>query len=109
MEIFSKCYNYTRVKEAKEQDCYPYFKAIQSGADTEVIIDGRKMIMIGSNNYLGLTQDPRVKEAGIKAVEKYGSGCTGSRFLNRTLAIHEELERELASFMHKEAALTFST
>ncbi|HLD35456.1 MAG TPA: 8-amino-7-oxononanoate synthase, partial [Planctomycetota bacterium] len=82
MEIFSKCYNYTRVKEAKEQDCYPYFKAIQSGADTEVIIDGRKMIMIGSNNYLGLTQDPRVKEAAIKAVEKYGSGCTGSRFLN---------------------------
>jgi len=109
MEIFSKCYNYTRVKEAKEQDCYPYFKAIQSGADTEVIIDGRKMIMIGSNNYLGLTQDPRVKEAAIKAVEKYGSGCTGSRFLNGTLDIHEELERQLARFMRKEAALTFST
>ncbi|MBI5778869.1 MAG: pyridoxal phosphate-dependent aminotransferase family protein [Planctomycetes bacterium] len=109
MEIFSKCYNYTRVKEAKEQGYYPYFKAIQSGADTEVFIDGRKMIMIGSNNYLGLTQDQRVKEAAIKAVEKYGSGCTGSRFLNGTLDIHEELERELASFMRKEAALIFST
>ena len=109
MEIFSKCYNYTRVKEAKEQDCYPYFKAIQSGADTEVIVDGKKMIMIGSNNYLGLTQDPRVKEAAIKAVEKYGSGCTGSRFLNGTLDIHEELERQLARFMRKEAVLTFST
>lgn len=109
MDIFSKCYNYTRVKEAKEQGCYPYFKAIQSGADTEVLIDGRKMIMIGSNNYLGLTQDPRVKEAAIKALEKYGSGCTGSRFLNGTLDIHEELETELARFMNKESALIFST
>lgn len=109
MEIFSKCYNYTRAKEVKERGYYPYFKAIQSGADTEVIIDGKKMIMIGSNNYLGLTQDPRVKEAAIKAIEKYGSGCTGSRFLNGTLDIHEELERQLARFMRKEAALTFST
>src|SRR3989339_235933 len=109
MEIFSKCYNYTRAKEAKEQGYYPYFKAIQSGADTEVLIDGKKMIMIGSNNYLGLTQDPRVKEAAIKAVEKYGSGCTGSRFLNGTLDIHEELEGQLARFMRKEAVLTFST
>ncbi|MFH0889102.1 MAG: pyridoxal phosphate-dependent aminotransferase family protein [Planctomycetota bacterium] len=109
MEIFSKCYKYTRVKEAKKQGYYPYFKAIQSGADTEVLIDGRKMIMIGSNNYLGLTQHPAVKEASIRAIEKYGSGCTGSRFLNGTLDIHEELEQELASFMHKESALIFST
>ncbi|MEW6026561.1 MAG: pyridoxal phosphate-dependent aminotransferase family protein [Planctomycetota bacterium] len=109
MEIFSKCYNYTRAQEAKEQGYYPYFKAIQSGADTEVFINGRKMIMIGSNNYLGLTQEPRVKEAAIKAVEKYGSGCTGSRFLNGTLDIHEELEHELARFMRKESALIFST
>jgi 8-amino-7-oxononanoate synthase len=109
MDIFSKCYNYTRVKEAKEQGYYPYFKAIQSGADTEVLIDDRKMIMIGSNNYLGLTQDARVKEAAIKATEKYGAGCTGSRFLNGTLDIHEEMETELARFMNKEAALTFST
>jgi 8-amino-7-oxononanoate synthase len=109
MDIFSKCYNYTKAKEAKEQGYYPYFKAIQSGADTEVFIDSRKMIMIGSNNYLGLTQDPRVKESAIKAIEKYGSGCTGSRFLNGTLDIHEELERELGSFIRKEAALIFST
>jgi 8-amino-7-oxononanoate synthase len=109
MEIFSKCYNYTRAKEAKAKGYYPYFKAIQSGADTEVLIDGRKMIMIGSNNYLGLTQHPAVKEASIQAIEKYGSGCTGSRFLNGTLDIHEELEKELASFMRKEAVLIFST
>jgi len=109
MAIFDKCFNYTRADDAKKNGHYPYFKAIQSGADTEVFIDGKKMIMIGSNNYLGLTQHPLVKEAAIKAIEKYGSGCTGSRFLNGTLDIHEELERELASFMHKKAVLVFST
>lgn len=109
MDIFNKCYNYTRAKEAKAQGYYPYFKAIQSGADVEVTIDGKRMIMIGSNNYLGLTQDPRVKEAAIKAVAKYGSGCTGSRFLNGTLDIHEELEHKLAQFMRKPACLVFST
>jgi len=88
---------------------YPYFNPISSGADTEVIINGRKIIMIGSNNYLGLTNHPRVKLAAIEAIEKYGSGCTGSRFLNGTLDIHEELERRLAKFMKKEAALVFST
>jgi 8-amino-7-oxononanoate synthase len=92
-----------------QQGWYPYFKAIDSGADTEVTIKGKKMIMIGSNNYLGLTQDPRVKEAAIAAIERYGSGCTGSRFLNGTLAIHEELEALLAEFMQTEAALIFST
>lgn len=109
MDIFNKCYNYTRAKEAKEKGYYPYFKAIQSGADVEVTIDGKRMIMIGSNNYLGLTQDKRVKEAAVKAIEKYGSGCTGSRFLNGTLDIHEELEQRLAQFMHKPACLIFST
>jgi 8-amino-7-oxononanoate synthase len=109
MDIFLKCRNFTRVTEAKNAGYYPYFKAIQSGASTEVLIDGRKMIMIGSNNYLGLTQHPYVKEAAIKAVEKYGSGCTGSRFLNGTLDIHEELEEKLARFMKKEACLVFST
>ncbi len=91
------------------QGWYPYFKAIDSGADTEVYIKGKKMIMIGSNNYLGLTQDERVKKAAIAAIEKYGSGCTGSRFLNGTLDIHEELERRLAEFMQTETALIFST
>jgi len=92
-----------------EQGWYPYFKAIDSGADTEVFINGHKLIMIGSNNYLGLTQDERVKKAAIAAIEKFGSGCTGSRFLNGTLTIHEELEEKLAEFMNVEATLVFST
>jgi 8-amino-7-oxononanoate synthase len=91
------------------QGYYPYFKAIQSGAGSSVTIDGRKFIMIGSNNYLGLTQDPRVKQAAIDALDRFGSGCTGSRFLNGTLSLHEELEAKLADFVHKEAALVFST
>ncbi|OQX59581.1 8-amino-7-oxononanoate synthase [candidate division KSB1 bacterium] len=109
MDLFDKCRNYTAAREAIKAGYYPYFKAIQSGAETSVEIDGRNFIMIGSNNYLGLTQHPKVKEAAIKAVEKYGSGCTGSRFLNGTLDIHEELEYRLAKFMRREAALTFST
>lgn len=92
-----------------EQGWYPYFKAIDSGADTEVMIRGHRLIMIGSNNYLGLTQDPRVKKAAMNAIEQFGSGCTGSRFLNGTLALHEELESRLADFMKKEAVLIFST
>jgi len=92
-----------------EQGWYPYFKAIDSGADTEVMIKGHRLIMIGSNNYLGLTQDPRVKKAAMNAIEQFGSGCTGSRFLNGTLALHEELESRLADFMKKEAVLIFST
>ncbi len=109
MDLFDKCRNYTAAREAIKAGYYPYFKAIQSGAETSVEIDGKNFIMIGSNNYLGLTQHPKVKEAAIKAVEKYGSGCTGSRFLNGTLDIHEELEYRLAKFMRREAALTFST
>jgi 8-amino-7-oxononanoate synthase len=108
-DLFEKCYNFTQAREIQEEGWYPYFKAIESGADTEVRIDGRRLIMIGSNNYLGLTQDKRIKEAAMKAVEKYGSGCTGSRFLNGTLTLHEELEEKLAEFMNKEAALVFST
>ena len=100
-DIFQKCHNYTRYKEAVASGLYPYFKAIESGADAEVMIKGKRMIMIGSNNYLGLTTHPKVKEAGIKAIEKYGSGCTGSRFLNGTLDIHEELEHRLAKFVRK--------
>ena len=88
---------------------YPYFRAISSGQDTEVVIKGQRLIMIGSNNYLGLTSDPRVKEAAIDAINRFGSGCTGSRFLNGTLELHEELEARLARFMDKEAALVFST
>jgi len=109
LDLFEKAYNYTRAEEAQAQGYYPYFKAIQSGAGSTVMIDGRKFIMIGSNNYLGLTQDPRVKKAAIDALETFGSGCTGSRFLNGTLSLHEELEEKLADFIQKEAVLVFST
>ncbi|MBI2931128.1 MAG: pyridoxal phosphate-dependent aminotransferase family protein [Planctomycetes bacterium] len=108
-DLFQKCRNFRRHTEAEQNGMYPYFKAIESGADAEVVIKGRKLIMIGSNNYLGLTAHPKVKEAAKKAVEKYGSGCTGSRFLNGTLDIHEELESRLARFTRKEKCLLFST
>ncbi len=109
MDLFKKCYDFTTVKEAIEAGIYPYFHALQSGQDTVVSMEGHRTIMIGSNNYLGLTSDPRVKEAAIKAVEKYGSGCSGSRFLNGTLDLHLELESALSEFLHKDACMTFST
>jgi len=109
VDLFAKCKNYTRAKEAMAAGMYPYFRPIQSGPGSEVIIDGKSMIMIGSNNYLGLTGHPKVVEAAIRAIKKYGTGCTGSRFLNGTLDIHEELEYRLAKFMNREAALCFST
>lgn len=108
-DLFARCRKYTRHSDAEKNGLYPYFKAIQSGADAEVMIQGRKMIMIGSNNYLGLTTHPKVKEAAAKALDKFGSGCTGSRYLNGTLDIHEELEDRLAKFMRKEKCLLFST
>src|SRR5512134_1937455 len=88
---------------------YPYFRVVESEQDPEVIVAGKKMIMLGSNNYLGLTSHPRVKEAAIEAVKKYGTGCAGSRFLNGTLDIHVKLEEKLARFVRKEAALVFTT
>jgi 8-amino-7-oxononanoate synthase len=109
MDIFEKCFNYTDHKVAMEAGLYPYFHALETGQDTEVVIEGRKTVMVGSNNYLGLTSDPRVKQAAIEAVKGFGSGCSGSRFLNGTLTIHLELEKKLAEFVKKEAALTFST
>ena len=109
MDLFQKCDDFTRVDQAIELGLYPYFHMLTSGQDTEVIMEGHRTLMFGSNNYLGLTSDPRVKEASIRAVEKYGSGCSGSRFLNGTLDIHVELEEALAGFLHKEAALIVST
>ncbi|NLE24340.1 MAG: pyridoxal phosphate-dependent aminotransferase family protein [Clostridiaceae bacterium] len=109
MDLFKKCYDFTTVKEAIEAGIYPYFHALHSGQDTVVSMEGHRTIMIGSNNYLGLTSDPRVKEAAIKAVEQYGSGCSGSRFLNGTLDLHLELESALSEFLHKDACMTFST
>jgi 8-amino-7-oxononanoate synthase len=93
----------------KEKGLYPYFRAIESGQDTEVIIDGKKVLMFGSNSYLGLTNHPAIKEAAKKAIDKYGTGCAGSRFLNGTLDIHIELEKRLAAYVGKEAAVLFST
>jgi 8-amino-7-oxononanoate synthase len=93
----------------KEKGLYPYFRAIESGQDTEVIIDGKKVLMFGSNSYLGLTNHPIIKEAAKKAIDKYGTGCAGSRFLNGTLDIHIELEKRLAAYVGKESAVLFST
>ncbi len=109
MDIFEKCMKFTRAKEAIEMGIYPYFKPIRENHGPRVVMDGKEIIMIGSNNYLGLTKDPRVQEAAIKAIEKYGTSCSGSRFLNGTLELHEELEEKLAAFVRKEAALCFST
>lgn len=109
MNIFDKCHEFTRVEEVKAAGLYPYFRQVQSGPGSEVMIDGKMKIMIGSNNYLGLTGHPKVLEAAINAINKYGSGCTGSRFLNGTLDIHEELEDRLAKFFKHEAVLCFTT
>ena len=110
MDVFDKCSKiYEEYLKVKGSGHYFFFRKIESPQDSEVIVDGKRLIMIGSNNYLGLTNHPRVKEAAIKAIEKFGSGCAGSRFLNGNLEIHEELEMKLARFFRKEAALVFAT
>jgi 8-amino-7-oxononanoate synthase len=110
MDIFAKCFVFkNKVEAVKQAGQYFYFRKICSVQGPEVICKGRRMIMLGSNNYLGLTEDPRVKEAAIAAVKKYGPGCAGSRLLNGTVDIHEELENQIASFFNKEAAVVFST
>jgi 8-amino-7-oxononanoate synthase len=110
MDIFEKCSKiYEQTQELKRSGYYFFFRKLESPQDAEVVVNGRRVIMIGSNNYLGLTNHPRVKEAAIKAIEKFGSGCAGSRFLNGNLQIHEELETKLARFFRKEAALVFAT
>ena len=109
MDIFDKVTKKHNYDIAKEKGVYPYFHQLYSGQDVVVNMEGRRTIMLGSNNYLGLTNHPKVKEAGIKAIEKYGSGCSGSRFLNGTLDIHIKLENDLANFLNKEKVMTFST
>lgn len=109
MDIFEKCEHKSPADEVREKGVYPYFHALESRQDIEVVMEGKRRIMLGSNNYLGLTINQNVIEAGIKAIEKYGTGCSGSRFLNGTLNMHLELEAELAEFLHKEAVVTFST
>lgn len=108
-DLFEKCRKFTAAKEVMAAGFYPYFHVVESEQSPEVVVEGKKMIMLGSNNYLGLTSHPKVKQAAIEAVMKYGSGCAGSRFLNGTLDIHVKLEENLASFFRKDAALTFST
>ena len=108
-DLFDKCYSYTDPQKIRDMGIYPYFHPLQSAPGNEVVVDGKKCIMVGSNNYLGLVNHPKVKEAAASAALKYGSGCTGSRFLNGTLDLHIELEYRLAKFMKREAALIFST
>jgi len=109
MDIFEKCVNYTRATEARAKGYYPYFTPLEDTEGTEVVIGGRRMIMIGSNNYLGLTTHPKVRQAALDAINRYGTSCTGSRFLNGNLTLHNELEEELADFVGKEAGLIFAT
>jgi 8-amino-7-oxononanoate synthase len=110
MDVFEKCLKiYEQTQGLRASGDYFFFRKLESPQDSEVVVDGKRVIMIGSNNYLGLTNHPRVKEAAIKAIEKFGSGCAGSRFLNGNLEIHEELEMKLARFCRKEASLVFAT
>lgn len=109
MDLFDKCFSFTRADEVKKQGLYPYFHQIQDNEGPEVNVEGRRMVMAGSNNYLGLTTHPKVKQAARDAIEKYGTGCSGSRYLTGTLDLHIELEERLAKFLKKEAVLLFST
>lgn len=109
VDLFGKCHQFTAAREAMAAGLYPYFQPIERSYDTEVVIRGERKIMVGSNNYLGLTHHPYVLERAREALDRYGSGCTGSRFLNGTLDLHEELEHRLARFMGHEDALVFST
>ena len=107
--FFEKCYRYEDPARVRQAGLYSFFRVVESAQDPEVVIGGRRLIMLGSNNYLGLTNDPRVKEAAIEAVRRYGSGSAGSRFLNGTLELHVRLEERLAEFIRQEAAITFAT
>ncbi len=109
MDLFDKCQEFTRAEEYQALDLYPYFTPIQEAKGNRIKVKGRSMIMVGSNNYLGLADHPKVKEAAEKAIDKYGVGTCGSRFLTGTIDLHEELEARLAKFMKREAAVTFST
>ena len=109
MDLFEKCEKYTAAREAIASGVYPYFHELSTYQDCVVTIEGRRTIMLGSNNYMGLTCDPRVINAAVEATREFGSGCSGSRFLNGTLVLHNQLERELAEFLNRESALTFST
>ncbi|MCX8108884.1 MAG: aminotransferase class I/II-fold pyridoxal phosphate-dependent enzyme, partial [Verrucomicrobiae bacterium] len=108
-DIFGKAFTFTAAKEARAAGLYPYFIPLEGNEGSTAIYQGRRVVMCGSNNYLGLTTHPKVREAAIEAIKRYGTSCTGSRFLNGTLELHLELERQLAEWVGKEAALVFST
>jgi len=109
MDVFQKAYDFKDADQVREMGLYLYFRTIDSGQDPVVSMDGRPVVMLGSNNYLGLTNHPEIKDAAIKALQEYGTGTAGSRFLNGTLDIHVKLEERLADFMERDAALCFST
>jgi len=109
VSLFEKCRRYTKAREVQAAGLYPYFRTISDSEDAVVVMEGRKRIMLGSNNYLGLTHHPKVLEAAEAALRRYGSGCTGSRFLNGTLDLHCMLEEAIANFVGKERCLVFST
>ena len=109
LRLFKKVCEFKTASDLRTAGLYPYFRSISSAQDGEVILRGRKILMMGSNSYLGLTNHPKIKEAAQAAVEKYGTGCSGSRFLNGTLDVHLELEHRLAGLVRKEAVLLFST
>ena len=109
MDVFQKCREFTRAQEARDAGVYLMYREIGSPQDPVVTMDGQKVVMLGSNNYLGLTSHPKVKEAAIAATAKYGTGCAGSRLLNGNADIHIELEERLAAFMNRESVLVFST
>lgn len=108
-DLFDKCHSFQDAKMLQQAGVYPFFRPIQNSAGPRVRTDNRELVMVGSNNYLGLTQNQRVQEAAIKAIEKYGTGCTGSRFLNGNLDLHEELEHELAKYLNREAVLVYAS
>jgi 8-amino-7-oxononanoate synthase len=107
-DIFAKCYEFKEAEQARESGLYPYFIPIEENRGSRVVMKGREVIMIGSNNYLGLSLDPRVQESAKKAIERFGTSCSGSRLINGTFTMHEELEHRLARFVGREAALCFT-
>ncbi len=109
MDLFEKCWEFTKPQEVMDLGLYPFFHALESRQDTVVTMEGHRKIMIGSNNYLGLTSHPEVVAAAHEALDQYGTGCSGSRYLNGTLVLHLALEKKLAAFLHKEGCLSFST
>ena len=109
MDLFKKCYNFNDADDLRAVGLFPYFRELQSRQDTEVIMEGKRRIMLGSNNYLGLTTEPDIIEEAKKTLDQYGTGCSGSRLLNGTLVLHQQFEKEMAEFLGKEDVVTFST